>query len=78
MIGKVILLPFRLLSTSSGLVFSIIKLIFSVSFGIIRFLFKNSIGVIIGLVAGVFIVKKQLDEDSSCCGDEPAKEEPVE
>lgn len=78
MIGKVILLPFRLLGTSSGLVFTIIKLIFSISFGIIRFLFKNSIGVIIGLVAGVFIVKKQLDNDSEWCSDESAKEEPVE
>jgi hypothetical protein len=78
MIGKVVLLPFRLLGTSSGLIFNILKLIFSLLFGIVKFIFKNSIGVIIGLVAGVFIVKKQLDTDSDCCCGESGKEETVE
>jgi hypothetical protein len=76
MVGKIVLLPFRLLGTSTGLVFGILKFLFSFSFGIIKFVFKNSIGVILGLVAGVFIAKKQFDTDCNC--GESNKEEPIE
>lgn len=76
MIGKVVLLPFRLVTMVIGLAAGILKLASAFSFGIFKLLFKNSIGLLVGLIAGIFIVKKQLDND--CCCEEAKKEEPIE
>ncbi|HEX2959120.1 MAG TPA: hypothetical protein VHO70_19960 [Chitinispirillaceae bacterium] len=76
MIGKLVLLPFRLITSVSGLAIGILKLASTFSFGIMKVLFKNSIGLLIGLVAGVFIVKKQLD--NNCCCEGTKKEETIE
>jgi uncharacterized membrane protein YdjX (TVP38/TMEM64 family) len=76
MIGKLVLLPFRLITAVFGLAAGILKLASTFSFGVFKLLFKNSIGVIVGLVAGIFLVKKQLDND--CCCEEGKKEEPIE
>lgn len=76
MIGKLVLLPFRLITVIFGLAAGILKLASTFSFGVFKLLFKNSIGLLVGLVAGIFLVKKQLDSD--CCCEETRKEEPIE
>ncbi len=76
MIGKLVLLPFRLVTVVFGLAVGILKLASTFSFGAFKLLFKNSIGLLVGLVAGIFLVKNQLDND--CCCEEVKKEEPIE
>jgi hypothetical protein len=76
MIGKLMLLPFRLLGSISGLGFGILKLIFSLLFGVLRLLFKNYIGLLVGLITGIYLVKKQMDKD--CCCEDQKKEVPIE
>ena len=60
MIGKIILLPFRLVSGILGLVLSLVKMVFALGFGTFRLIVNRVFGTLFGALIGFFLGKKHI------------------
>lgn len=60
MIGKILFLPFWIVSRIAGLLWGSIKLILTLIFGVLRFTSSHLFGAIIGAITGFLLGRKHI------------------
>lgn len=60
MIGKIIFLPFWIISRIAGMLWGMIKLVITLFFGVFRILSSHLFGAIIGAITGFLLGRKHI------------------